>query len=364
MSNHACSCRSSLLSSLLSSRPSSCVAARLPHVLILVGSLAWLVSASAARADDPKARAIMERVDARDDGDNQTSTLQMILIDKNQKQRVRELRSFSKDKGEDTWSMMFFLAPADVEDTGFLTYDYDEAKRDDDQWLYLPALKKTKRIASSDKSGSFMGSDFSYADMTERPLAYYDFKLLQEAEVDGQPVWVIESVPNNDEELDETGYTKSILFIRKDNDVMIRCEELGQEGQPQQVLRRREARADRRHLGPDGDDDDHEEGRADASQDDPANLRREVRPEARVRSVFDPRSRDRALKSAESLVGAAPRRVASLPCAALAEDEDLDDLMGGFEDDFDESAARTRAAPNRIGAGAFPSASGSSRTSI
>lgn len=188
--------------------------------LALVGM--GLALATDASADDPKARAIMERVDARDDGDNQTSRLQMILMDKSGKQRVRELQAFTKDKGEDTWSMMFFLSPADVEDTGFLTYDYDEAARDDDQWLYLPALKKTKRIASSDKSGSFMGSDFSYADMTERPLEHYDYKLLQEAEVAGHPVWVIESVPNNAEEQDETGYTKSILFIRKDNDVMIR----------------------------------------------------------------------------------------------------------------------------------------------
>ena len=202
MSNHVRSCRS--------------------YALILIASLAGLAPAGSARADDPKARAIMERVDARDDGDDQTSTLQMILIDKNQKQRVRELRSLSKDKGEDTWSMMFFLSPADVEDTGFLTYDYDEASRDDDQWLYLPALKKTKRIASSDKSGSFMGSDFSYADMTERPLEAYDYKLLKEGEVAGQPVWVIEAVPNDEEELDETGYTKSVLFIRKDVDVMVR----------------------------------------------------------------------------------------------------------------------------------------------
>ena len=195
---------------------------RLIRSLALVSMLSGLLSPAVALADDPKARAIMERVDARDDGDNQTSTLQMILIDKHEKQRVRELRSFTKDKGEDTQSMMFFLSPADVEDTGFLTYDYEAAERDDDQWLYLPALKKTKRIASSDKSGSFMGSDFSYADMTDRPLAYYDYKLLQEAVVDGHPVWVIESVPNNEEEQDETGYSKSILFIRKDNDVMVR----------------------------------------------------------------------------------------------------------------------------------------------
>jgi hypothetical protein len=174
-------------------------------------------------ADEPKAREIMVRVDERDDGDNQTSNLQMVLIDKRGKQRVRELRSFSKDKGEDTNSMMFFLSPADVEDTGFLTYDYDDADRDDDQWLYLPALKKTKRIASSDKSGSFMGSDFSYADMTERPLEKYAYQLLQESEIDGHAVWVIQSTPIDDDEIDETGYIKSIQFVRKDIDLPIRA---------------------------------------------------------------------------------------------------------------------------------------------
>jgi hypothetical protein len=186
-----------------------------------VGLLVLAETANAA--DDPKARAIMQRVDDRDDGDNQISNMQMILIDKRGNQRVRELLSFSKDKGEDTHSMMFFLSPADVEDTGFLTYDYDDPERDDDQWLYLPALKKTKRIASSDKSGSFMGSDFSYADMTERPLEKYEYELLQETEVDGHPVWVIQSTPIDEDEIDETGYTKSIQFVRKDNDVVIRA---------------------------------------------------------------------------------------------------------------------------------------------
>jgi len=173
-------------------------------------------------ADEPKARAIMVQVDERDDGDNITSNMQMVLIDKRGKQRVRELRSFSKDVGKDTYSMLFFLSPADVEDTGFLTYDYDDPDRDDGQWLYLPALKKTKRIASSNKSGSFMGSDFSYADMTDRPLQRYEFRLLQESELDGHPVWVIESTPIDADEIHETGYTKSIQFVRKDNHVVIR----------------------------------------------------------------------------------------------------------------------------------------------
>ncbi len=173
--------------------------------------------------DEPAARAIMVAVDERDDGDNQTSNMQMILIDKRGKQRIRELRSFSKDQGKDKNSMMFFMSPADVRDTGFLTYDYDDPDRDDDQWLYLPALKKTKRIASSDKSGSFMGSDFSYADMTDRPLDRYAYQLLQESEVNGHPVWVIQATPINDDEIDETGYTKSIQFVRKDNHVAIRA---------------------------------------------------------------------------------------------------------------------------------------------
>lgn len=176
----------------------------------------------AAYADDPKAREIMVQVDERDDGDDQTAKMQMVLIDKRGKKRVRELLSFTKDKGEDTYSMLFFLSPADVKDTGFLTYDYDDADRDDDQWLYLPALKKTKRIAASNKSGSFMGSDFSYADMTDRPLERYDFTLLQESEINGHPVWVIQSVPITKEEINETGYTKSIQFVRKDNFVAIR----------------------------------------------------------------------------------------------------------------------------------------------
>jgi len=192
----------------------------LAAAVILIGLIA---SPRPGAADDPKARAIMVRVDQRDDGDNEISDLEMILIDKRDNRRIRELRQFRKDKGEDKYSMLFFLSPPDVEDTAFLTYDYDDPARDDDQWLYLPALKKTKRIASSNKSGSFMGSDFSYADMTDRPLERYDYKLLQEGEVDGQPVWVIEAIPNDPDEVDETGYTKSIFFVRKDLDIVIRA---------------------------------------------------------------------------------------------------------------------------------------------
>ncbi len=169
------------------------------------------------------ARSIMEQVDARDDGDNQTADLQMTLIDQNDNERKRTIKLFSKDKGRDTWRMQFFLAPADVKDTGFLTYDYYGGDQDDDQWLYLPDLRKTKRIASSDKSSSFMGSDFSYADMTRRVLDEWDYKLLKEDLVDGQKVWLIETLPVSKAVEDRYGYKKSIVYVRQDNFMVIRA---------------------------------------------------------------------------------------------------------------------------------------------
>jgi hypothetical protein len=167
------------------------------------------------------AEEIMRRVDARDDGDRSIRDLDMVLIDKNDNRRVRRIRAYSRDVGEDIHTIMFFLEPADVKDTGFLTYDYD-AEKDDDQWLYLPALRKTKRIASSDKSGSFMGSDFSYADLTTREVENYDWTLMKETEVRGDAVWQIQGIPRTQDEIDETGYLKSILFVRKDNYVVVR----------------------------------------------------------------------------------------------------------------------------------------------
>ena len=177
-------------------------------------------------ADDPKARAIMEKVDARDDGDHQTSDMEMVLIDKKGQKRVRKIHTFLKDKGEDTMRLMFFLHPADVKDTAFLTYDYDDPDKDDDQWLYLPALKKTKRIASTDKSGSFMGSDLTYSDMTSRNLEDYDYTFYEKAkekEVKGIKTWVIWSKPRSKDIIEETGYEKSLLFVRQDNFFVIRA---------------------------------------------------------------------------------------------------------------------------------------------
>ncbi|SFV60612.1 Outer membrane lipoprotein-sorting protein [hydrothermal vent metagenome] len=191
-------------------------------ILFLLGVGAMLFTTN-VMADDANARAIMEKVDARDDGNTLEQDMLMVLIDKNGNERTRDLKTYSKDFGADTHKTMFFKSPADVKNTAFLTYDYDDASKDDDQWLYLPALKKVKRIPSADKSSSFMGSDFSYFDMTDRDLEDYDFKLLKETKVRGHDAWMIESTPRNQKVIDESGYEKTIAIVRKDNYVVVRA---------------------------------------------------------------------------------------------------------------------------------------------
>ena len=170
---------------------------------------------------------IMQKVLDRDDGDNIITNMQMQLIDKNNHKRIRDMKTFSKDKGEDELKLIFFLSPSDVKNTAFLTYDYSDDAKDDDQWLYLPALNKTKRIPSSDKDSSFMGSDFTYNDMTEPVLSDYTFKVLKESIVKrktgNEKVWLVEVTPKNDDVIDETGYIRSIAYVRQDNYMVTRA---------------------------------------------------------------------------------------------------------------------------------------------
>ena len=168
-------------------------------------------------------REIMEKVNARDVGDSSSGEMEMILIDKKGKKRIRILKTFGGKKGKDALSLMFFISPADVKNTGFLTYDYKKSGKDDDQWLYLPALRKTKRIVAGDKSGSFMGSDLNYSDMTTPDLDLYDYTLMKETDVRGEKVWQIKAVPKHKDEAKKSGYSKSVIFIRQDNYVMIRA---------------------------------------------------------------------------------------------------------------------------------------------
>ncbi|WP_411744309.1 outer membrane lipoprotein-sorting protein [Reinekea sp.] len=160
---------------------------------------------------------IMARVDANEAPTSLKSNMTMVLVDSKGKQRVRSMQSIKADLGDYDASLMFFLEPSDVKGTGFLMMDYDAASKDDDQWMFLPSLNKAKRIASSDKTGSFMGSDFSYADMSKRNLEEWTYTLIKEDEVNGIKVWIVESVPISNAVIEKSGYVRTIAYVRQDN---------------------------------------------------------------------------------------------------------------------------------------------------
>ncbi|MDE0532230.1 MAG: outer membrane lipoprotein-sorting protein [Albidovulum sp.] len=190
------------------------------HIAAILLTLApW----AALSADAPTGLEIMRQVNARDDGDNRIAQISMTLIDRNGHQRQRQLVSYNKDRGRAVLQLLFFLDPPNVRNTGFLTYDYQDPGRDNDQWLYLPELYKTKRIAGSDKSQSFMGSDFSYADLNRQVLDEWKFKLLGERDVRGNKAWLVEATPVSEDVEQRYGYSKSVLFVRSDLNMVVRA---------------------------------------------------------------------------------------------------------------------------------------------
>ena len=159
------------------------------------------------------ARDIIQMVQDKPDGENRKSVMTMKLVNRRGAVRERTLLSYSMDLGKDSKSVMFFQTPADVKGTGFLSWQYDDPARDDDRWLYLPAMKKVRRISgSSAKKENFMGSDFTFDDMGGRNIDEDDHRLTGEETIEGSVCWVIETVPR---ETDAT-YSKKISWIRQD----------------------------------------------------------------------------------------------------------------------------------------------------
>jgi len=149
------------------------------------------------------------------------ATATMTIIDSKGRERVRKTAQVTKlyENGDTEKKLIRFLSPADIKGTGLLTFDYSE--KDDDMWLYMPALRKTRRIISSEKAKSFMGSEFSYADITPPTLDDFNYKKLGEQEVEGILCWEIEMVPIDDDVADENGFSKKISYIGK-KDFVIR----------------------------------------------------------------------------------------------------------------------------------------------
>ncbi len=155
---------------------------------------------------------IIENVYNRPVGHDSQGDLTMSLINSRGNKRVRKIKQFIKDFGKSEKKIMFFVAPADVRNTSFMNWSYDDPNKDDDQWIYLPALKKVKRISSDSKSDYFMGSDFTYDDLGDRHPDQDDHKLLREETVDGEACYVVESIPKDEDYM----YSRTVTWIIKD----------------------------------------------------------------------------------------------------------------------------------------------------
>jgi outer membrane lipoprotein-sorting protein len=178
-------------------------------------------------------REIIDKVYNLPAGEDQTSDLTMTLINKSGDERVRKIKQFTKDFGDVEKSIMFFTSPADVKNTSFMNWTYDDPDKNDDQWIYLPALKKVKRISSDSKSDYFMGSDFTYDDLGDRKLDDDTHKLLREETIDGVDYYVVESIPKDEDYM----YSKTITWIRKDNFIGLKKEFYDEDGELLKTLK-------------------------------------------------------------------------------------------------------------------------------
>ena len=155
---------------------------------------------------------IIEYVYNRPTGKDMEAELEMVLVSKSGSKRVRKIKQYSKDYGDVEKKIMYFRAPANIRNTSFVNWSYTAANKNDDQWIYLPALKKVKRISSDSKGDYFMGSDFTYDDLGDRKPGEDTHKLLREETVAGEECYVIESIPKDEDYM----YSKTITWIIKD----------------------------------------------------------------------------------------------------------------------------------------------------
>ncbi|MFQ5866928.1 MAG: outer membrane lipoprotein-sorting protein [bacterium] len=140
----------------------------------------------------------------------------MRLINKEGKERIRELTMIRKnyDKGQQKY-FIYFHNPADVRSTTFMVWKYPQ--KNDSRWLFIPAIKLVTRISARDSRSSFVGSDFSYEDISGRDVGADTHSLLREEKVEGKNCYVVESVPKN-----EADYDKKIAWIDKANFLPLR----------------------------------------------------------------------------------------------------------------------------------------------
>ena len=181
---------------------------------------------------------IMKKADEVPVAKTSSSTATLTIHSKKGSDRIREVIMKSKDYGEIKKEVIVFVTPKDVAGTGYLMFEYEEdengKKKDSDNWLYMPAMKKTRRIASSgsESDGSFMGTDFTYRDMGDRSLNDYEYNLLGEETIDGTECYKVECIAKDKTEKDP----RYISYIAKSDFILRKCELFDRQNQLHRVL--------------------------------------------------------------------------------------------------------------------------------
>jgi len=165
-----------------------------------------------AQTPEEKGLAIAIEADKRNTGwIDQVADMTMTLRNKQGQESIRQLALKAKEvDGDGDKSLSIFDTPRDIKGTAFLSFTH--ALTPDEQWLYLPALKRVKRISSSNKSGPFMGSEFAYEDLTSYEVEKFTYKWLRDESVGGREVYVVELFPV----YENSGYTRQIIWMDKE----------------------------------------------------------------------------------------------------------------------------------------------------
>lgn len=178
---------------------------KISYIISLNILLAFPVFAETAQE---KGLTIAMEQDRRDSGwMDRSAELSMTLRNAQGEEKKRHLRNMALEvDGDGDKSLTLFDEPRDIKGTVFLSHTH--ATNPDDQWIYLPALKRIKRISSGNKSGPFMGSEFAFEDMSSQEVDKYTYKWLRDEKLDGKDVYVIERVPVDK----NSGYTRQIVW--------------------------------------------------------------------------------------------------------------------------------------------------------
>ena len=166
------------------------------------------LSAHAETAEEKGLKITTDNKAFNDGFGGEKSQMTMVLINAHGDKTVRKMTSVATEvKGDGDRSRIEFIEPADVRGTRMLTWSH--GTKNDDQWLYLPSLKRVKRISSRSKSGSFMGSEFAYEDLGSQEIEKYTYKYVKDEQLDGRNHWVIEQVPTDK----KSGYSRQVSWV-------------------------------------------------------------------------------------------------------------------------------------------------------